>query len=511
MILTGMAGKGSGKLGSQVYSSVMGQQVVRAYQPNVANPNTTLQVNVRARFKLMSQLSAVFAPILAYRRKGSTSARNLFVKRNFDATSGNDGQAIISLENIQITSGTAGLPGIHAVRDGLGNLTISLVADTGSTISRVVYVIFKKTGAAQLQLMNSVVVGYIGTPNRFPATIEDIEGDLVIYAYGMLDTDARATAAYGNYAVNSGEDIAHLVMSRMLSYNNYRFTRTRGIQLNANELEISSAGPNDVRVFLTPSGEGVVSGYGIYDKGEEVTIQAIPAEGSSFVGWLQNGTSNFVGYSPTLIFDAESLVDLVAVFYNPNSTTGGLNGEEMTNPLPYSQEVSIDGTNVDISLGFVDLDASFDEIEIPDEVDSHQIVFVPKGSSYGDADNIAFEWDDNVYSMSQTNTGSGVVYRDGLIWFYIDTEPWENPYPDAKLLVDGSLVAITSESVLLDAAPDFIYIQDIGADNVVTAAHEGEDVPFRKEGDDWRNDNTGPDMPLDIFVNGTLWITISAM
>ena len=81
MKLSGIAGTGSGKLGSQVYASVAGEQIVRNYQPKVSNPNTTKQVNQRSRFKLMSQLSAAMASVIVIPKEGMRSSRNLFSKK----------------------------------------------------------------------------------------------------------------------------------------------------------------------------------------------------------------------------------------------------------------------------------------------------------------------------------------------------------------------------------------------------------------------------------------------
>lgn len=508
MILSGIAGKGSGKLGSQVYSSVAGQQVVRAYQPIVANPNTTLQVNTRARFKLMSQLSAVFSPILAYRKKGAQTPRNQFVKRNFDSTTGNDGQVIISLENLQITGGTAGLPGIHAVRDGLGHLTLSLVADAGTTVSRVVYVIFKKTGTAQMQLIGSVVANEPGADGLFPITVADVAGDLVLYAYGILDMNTAASAAYGNYTVNSGEDIARLVMTRKMTFTNYRFTRTRGCQLNANETEIESAGPRDARVFVTPSGSGTVTGFGKYQRGETITIQAIPEPGNSFIGWLQNGTTEYVAYSPTLIFEADGLVDLVAIFQNPESSTGGLNGEEQTNPLPSNAVVTIDLTVQNVASGLVDLDTSFDTIEVDGLLDIDELVFVPEGSFYGNDDNATFEWDGTKFLLTASGSGNGAVYFNGMVWFYIDTMPWVNPYPEAEVKCDNVAIPITSQEVAIATEPDYVTIQGLTEDEVVTAIHDDQEVAFEYDENTWHNRDTGIDLPLAVYVNDELWFTL---
>lgn len=55
---TGLFGKHSGRVGGVVYSNYRGLQIVRSYQPQVRNPKSAQQVEQRARFKLVSQVSA---------------------------------------------------------------------------------------------------------------------------------------------------------------------------------------------------------------------------------------------------------------------------------------------------------------------------------------------------------------------------------------------------------------------------------------------------------------------
>lgn len=441
MKLSGIAGTGSGKLGSQVYASVAGEQVVRNYQPKVTNPNTSLQVNQRARLKLMSQLSSVFGPILAYRRKGMVSARNQFVKNNFNLSSGNDGECMITLENIQITSGTAGLPGIFAERQENIGMHVNLLNNASFTCDRVVYVFFKKTDAQKLQLLGSRVATIAGDDGNFPILVDNYVGDIVIYAYGMKDLNSKATANYGNYKVESGEDIATLVMSRQLDYNDYRFTRTRGAQILAAEAESHSAGPGEVRVFVTASGPGAVTGSDIYNRGDIVMLQAVPDDVGEFIGWKQNGGNTFISNCPTMVFLAQELVDLVAVFQNPESTTGGLDGNELSNPLPLlSAEVHLDGNTLDITTGLGVTLGEYDRIGISNVGDGDVLVFVPFGSKYGDNDNIVFnqqgtQQDD--YEIDSTGMGSATIYLNGQVFFYVHVESQEDPMANANFIINN--------------------------------------------------------------------------
>lgn len=56
----GLLGGYSGKLGTTVGATWKGINVVRTYQPNVANPNTQLQRDHRYKFKEIAQLGSFF-------------------------------------------------------------------------------------------------------------------------------------------------------------------------------------------------------------------------------------------------------------------------------------------------------------------------------------------------------------------------------------------------------------------------------------------------------------------
>lgn len=55
----GVLSKGSGRLGGHVLAVSAGEQIIREYQPNVANPRTSLQKAQRARVVLAGKLSKI--------------------------------------------------------------------------------------------------------------------------------------------------------------------------------------------------------------------------------------------------------------------------------------------------------------------------------------------------------------------------------------------------------------------------------------------------------------------
>lgn len=331
MKLYGMAGKGTGKKGSDVYAISGGVQIVRPYNPNVSNPNTDGQVSQRARFKLISQLSAALAPSIVIPKKGLVSARNQFVKKNMDYVYGNAGGATASYENLQLTDGNRGLPGVHVEPSGKDSIQISLIDDVQASVTRVVYNIYEKTTEDQLRLVTSKVMTVTESNPNAAVTIIRPAGDIVIYAYGMTDRNSGASAKYGNYKVQSGQDIAALVASRQLRTSDYTFTQTRGVTLVAGQSQSITPGENQVLVYVTPTEGGSVSAAGLQGtlilatKGKPLTITADPeisggayGNGYEFAGWYYNGQQVHFSTNNPLTITPTAQLDIVAKFVSKN-------------------------------------------------------------------------------------------------------------------------------------------------------------------------------------------------
>lgn len=326
---TSLFGKITGKLGAVVFSTSGGETISREYNPHVSNPSTPLQVNQRARMKLMSQLSACLAPVIAMRKDGLVSARNRFVKRNFNYSYAAEGVAQVSYENVQLTSGNAGLPSIAWKLDSSASPTVFFVyfkTAPGVNISRVVWCLFKKTDEGKLEFVESQIAVQRTAehaPGFFPMLFLNVEfddtthlltNDYVIYAYGMSDTSEAATTRYGNLNVQSATDIANLLSTRTISYEDYQFTQTRGTSANRGSSESSAVPAGSARVFVTALGSGTVSGAGTFEIGSSVTVTATPTNNATFVGWRINGQTNYISRQATYTFNLAQQTDLIAVF-----------------------------------------------------------------------------------------------------------------------------------------------------------------------------------------------------
>lgn len=330
MKLNGLLGTGSGKLGTSVFTTVKGTQIVRQYQPTVTNPSTDLQVSQRSRFKLVSQIAASMADVIAMPRIGLASSRNLFIKKNMPAIIGGVEGAQVSYENLQLTNGNAPLPAIVATRSG-GYLTLNLASNASTIVNRVIYCIFTKSPQGQLMLNASTIVSSPGDDNNFQFKIPEIIGDLAIYAYGMKDASASASANFGNYKVTSASDIAALVSNRSLSGKDFIFTQTRGTSLFTGENANVVPGENQVMVNLSVGYNGSVAvkiGESdqeivnssktfrkVVDKGAKIEFKAMPDIYWEMNEWKDNRDGRTVSTAVTYTVNSvQDTIDLYATF-----------------------------------------------------------------------------------------------------------------------------------------------------------------------------------------------------
>lgn len=322
--VTSLYGKTTGKIGSIVFSTSGGETIAREYNPHVANPNTQAQIDQRSRMKLMSQLSAVLAPVIVMTKEGLVSRRNKFVKKNFGNSYALNGTAQISYENIQLTEGSIGLPQVIGsielnAETGVNELTVYLATEPALNVARVVYNIFEKTDEAKMQFLYSAISESRSVDNKYFPVVEAASTfenkELVIYAYGMIDTSEKATANFGNMNVSNGSDLAVLVASRSISYEDYQFTQTRGATIGQGSSGNTPVPTGQARVFVTALGEGgTVSGGGTFEIGTQVTVTATVNTGYSFRGWVLNGSSQILSTSLAYTFTLQGQIDLVATF-----------------------------------------------------------------------------------------------------------------------------------------------------------------------------------------------------
>lgn len=311
MKLNGLLGTGTGKLGSSVFAVAAGTQIVREYVAQVANPSTPAQVNQRAKMKLMTQISAALANVIVIPKEGLVSSRNKFVSSNFSSVSATSGVATVNLPELQITAGSVSIPQISCERDGNGHISVELTSQAPIAVNRLVVAAFEVANGNTLSMLDSIVVEDAGENRTFPTLIANSDRDVVIYAYGVMDLDAAATANYANYEVVSGQDLARLVADRTISLDDYRMTKTVGDMLvretSADFTSITVGGVNiaasgTTQVPYSDTKQVVLQAEDVDDLWYGVKGSQVPMQFGQFVNGQGTVTVNQLGGGEDLRF-----------------------------------------------------------------------------------------------------------------------------------------------------------------------------------------------------------------
>lgn len=228
----GLNGVVTGRQGNNVFAVRGGEQVLRKYQPKVFNPNTEAQVAVRARMKLMSQLSAVMSSAIAIPRQGNISSRNRFTSLNFPATSYANGEADVTLTAIKLTVGVISLNPLVATRGEGGRIDVHVGGVSSqqpyADYNRVEYWGFLKQSDGTLRLgqyaSSSTLEG------GFPVSmVMGTSVEAVIYAYGVRFNTEASRVKYGNVNVVAADVMARLIASRVILESDVSTTETLAV------------------------------------------------------------------------------------------------------------------------------------------------------------------------------------------------------------------------------------------------------------------------------------------
>lgn len=231
MKLHGLVGKGTGKLGSSVFAVSGGEQIVRQYNPNVSNPSTDAQVEQRAKLKLMSQVAAALAPIIAFKKKGLVSARNQFISANIGLCEYANGQVEIGLPLLDLTGSKASLPYLQVNEGSGGALAVNLLSAAAADVDAVLYASVQETNDHKLEIVDVKVATTPGEGRTFAAQVQGASGDGCIYAYGIKYADEASRMRFADYVADVAADAATLdtISNELLS--GATFTRSRYLQV----------------------------------------------------------------------------------------------------------------------------------------------------------------------------------------------------------------------------------------------------------------------------------------
>lgn len=284
--------KGSGKLGATVFAVNSGVQIAREYQPKVSNPNTEAQQDTRARFKLMSQLAAIMAPVIAIKKDGLKTARNQFQSLNFGIVEYENENASINLNLVQLTKSNRSFAGFSADRSGGAAIAVELLASMAATADRVVYIAYEKQIDGSLSLLDSKVCNTPGADGKFADTLTYTEEAVVLYAYAIKDTDASITAKFGNLIAPSAEKVAKLLVSSSENMNAVTLTKTAGLTMGVgtNTADSNTSMAETVMITVNAPEGVIITGNGEVIKGSSVSLLArINIPSTTFKCWKKDG------------------------------------------------------------------------------------------------------------------------------------------------------------------------------------------------------------------------------
>lgn len=317
----GLFGSMTGKLADTVMMVRGGVQIARKYQPVVYNPSSLAQLAVRAKLKLLSQLSASLAPVIAIPKKGSVSSRNLFTKANFPFTGFDGVKASISVGDILLTNSVIGLPGISVSRYEEDGIAAALVADASLAWDAIVYTVLSRVSTGELMPVSSMLVAVPGDKGTFPVVLPYTAGEIGVLAYGIRYNDESETVKFDNYMVDAATVVANLVVGRNKDAASFVLSETRGVSLADGVDSAVSDGVPSVSLTLSvinASGQqqpdwGVAAGQGVYTKGSEVTIVATPATGYRFVKWYDATNRTDLATTATFTFKLNETLNIGAI------------------------------------------------------------------------------------------------------------------------------------------------------------------------------------------------------
>lgn len=321
MKLHGIGGVGTGKLGSMVYSVRNGQQIVRQYNPIVANPSTAAQVEARSKMKLMSQLAAIVAPVIAINAEGLKSKRNLFISRNYPLAGYEQNTAQIDMAGVQLTKSNTAFPDFEVDRSNGTSIAVHLSEDATNLFDRVIYCAVISQADGSLRLWDDVLVTEAGTGGLFPAVLPYTPNAIAVYGYGIRANNDDAKAAYANLKSGDAGKLAEILTSRNATLAAITISETKGCVLEVGDTSGETLGSNMARLSIETIGLGSATGAGSYQIGTEVTCIATPGSGATFDGWY-NAQNVKVSSSASYSFTLNDNMALTAKFLGGGDQPG---------------------------------------------------------------------------------------------------------------------------------------------------------------------------------------------
>lgn len=205
---TGLFGKNSGRVGGVVYSNYRGEQVVRAYQPKVSNPNSAKQIAQRAKFKLVSQVGASLGKEIKMSyipNVAKENPRNAFVKDMLKKTIYANNKATLPIEDIVLTnSKVSGFVFLQATNQQISG---QLHQDAGNLATvRVVFIGYNEGGDISVLSVQEKSIANQGELKAITIQVPSIQGYTNIRALAYVyEPDTTSGTSYEDYEMLGDE------------------------------------------------------------------------------------------------------------------------------------------------------------------------------------------------------------------------------------------------------------------------------------------------------------------
>ena len=233
------AGKKAGIVTYRVGDTLL----AREYNPHPANPKTERQVQQRAKIKLLSQIAAVFRPIIAIFPSSGKSSRAIFARLNYPKITASGTTAMIDFTSVSLTDSSRPITqvakDIAFLPSGV-QMLVGLPQEPTEDIKRVFYYLFGKQDNGKLVFLD-YYLSEIRWSSRNPlffcwanAPFEiDEQGkatrDYVIYAIGMGDNSEEATEYWQNLDVPNLEFLGQIIAEELITHSDFFFTETSSL------------------------------------------------------------------------------------------------------------------------------------------------------------------------------------------------------------------------------------------------------------------------------------------
>ena len=202
--LTGATGKFAGA----AFQQSPGNGTILREVVKPTNPSTEAQVEQRAKFKLMSQIATAFKSVIAMKREGNITPRNMFVKLNSPLLSFDKAQsrAEIELAKLLLTKSAQAVRIVSKFNPEASTAIADIVADMD--------ILFGGVFILVRPLENGISIKEIAREtleepeNTVAHTFEGVEAGDVILAYGITQDTTGLSVKYGN--IEAGQSDAWL-------------------------------------------------------------------------------------------------------------------------------------------------------------------------------------------------------------------------------------------------------------------------------------------------------------